>query len=260
MGRIFGPPAGADHLRGQRVGVGVAHLVIERRLANLDHLVAGRNDGRHRLTVDPHAHVPHGGEQRDVSVVQALARVQQRFSGRRFATSRIDVLSRFRRLGNAHPAAHRDGVLHHHHGVRARGQGRAGHDGDCLSGAGFAREAFARADLADDIQLAREIRRAHRKTIADGAGKRRGIAVGRHGFRQHASHGGEQRGLLDGGLGRRAQGLDDGFSRLGECQRGHRISVSQVAHLLVRAASRLALMRGGACTETRRPESRDAAR
>ena len=79
------------------------------------------------------------------------------------------------------------------------GNRRAGHDLDRLPGGDFAGEPLAGAHLADDFQLARQIDGAHRVAVADGARQRRGIAVGRDIFRQHAPGGLRKRNLLDGG-------------------------------------------------------------
>ena len=114
-------------------------------------------------------------------------------------------------------------VLHHHHGVGAGGNGRAGHDLDRLAGGDVAGKTFAGADFADDFELPGQIGGAHRVAVADGARQRGGIAVGGDIFGQHAPGGLEQAEVSStaGACAPRAHRAEHGFASLEKCQRRH---------------------------------------
>ena len=64
-------------------------------------------------------------------------------------------------------------------------------------GSDRAREPLARANLADDLQLAGKIDGAHGESVAHRARQRRRVAVGRDIFGEHASRGAIEPGLFD---------------------------------------------------------------
>ena len=163
-----------------------------------------------------------GGEHGGAAVIQALAGVQDDFVGRRFAALRIDELARLRGKGDADAAVLANGMLNHHDGVGAKGNGRASHDLDCLARTHYAREALPGADFANHLELARQVDGAHRIPIANRAGQRGDVAVGSDIFGQHASGGGFQTHFFGGGCrARGAYGGEDGLAGLVECQGRH---------------------------------------
>ena len=148
--------------------------------------------------------------------------MEDHFVGRRFRALGIDELARLGGQADADAAVHADGVLDHHHGIGARGNGRAGHDFDRLAGTDYAREALAGAHLADDLQLAGQVGGTHGITVANRAGHGGDVAVGGDVFGQHASGGRFQAGLFDGGdRARGAYGRENGLAGLGKRQRRH---------------------------------------
>ena len=214
--------AGARHLRGQGVNVGVANLEFLGDLLHFDNFVARGDDGGHRPPVDLYTTAAEGGEHGGVAVVQAFACAQNDFASRRLAAPRVDELSRFGGKADADAAVLADGVLNHHHGIGARGNGRAGHDFNRLAGTDCAREALAGAHLANDLQLAGQVDGAHGITVANRAGRGRDVAVGCDVFGQQASGGGFQARLFDGwDRARCAYVGEDGLASLVERQSGH---------------------------------------
>ena len=91
-------------------------------------------------------------------------------------------------------------VLHHHHRIGAPRHGSSGHDLHCFARPNFAGETLARAYLADDRQIAWQIRSAHSKSIAHRARNGRVIAIGPHLLREHSARGFREAHLLDGRL------------------------------------------------------------
>ncbi len=85
--------AGARHLHRQRLDIGVADLIIKRRLVHFDDLVAGSKDGDFWPAEDPDPGTADGGQQRDLGEAQASSRLQQHFVAARFASLRADVFA-----------------------------------------------------------------------------------------------------------------------------------------------------------------------
>ena len=89
-----------------------------------------------------------------------------------------------------YPVALRFRVFDHDHRVRAGGQRRAGHDGNALTRTYGAGKVPSRANFPARTQFdgrRSDVLRAHGKSIADGAMKRRIIAVRHNVLRQDSA-------------------------------------------------------------------------
>jgi len=113
-------------------------------------------------------------------------------------------------------------MLDHDDRVCSRWEGRSGHDFYGLARPYFAAKKVARTYFADDFELTRKIGRAYRKTVADRAGKGRGIAVGGRGLSKNAARRFRCRdSFYRGELTRGANMAKDGIAGVGKRQRRH---------------------------------------
>src|SRR5262245_53895306 len=141
-------------------------------------LVAGWNDRDLGTAIDRHTRMAKCSEHRGVGIIEALARLQYSFTGRGFAGPRVNELRLFNWPVVRNESAIACDVLDHDHRVGTAGKGSASHDFDGLPRIDFAWKDRAGADLANDFERARKVRRADRKAVADRTRQRRRIAVG----------------------------------------------------------------------------------
>lgn len=180
--------ARAFHLGCQRPCVRIANLVRRRGLRHFENFVS-RGDNRYAgALVNRNSRVSRRGEPRNARVIDSRAAVQNDIALVRFTSGMRDIRSRRSGLRRFHgsvvmPRA----VLHHDDSISSPGNGRAGHDFDCLSRADFFTQLFTGSDLANDAKTARQIRRAHGETIANGTVERRIVTIGDGVFRENTA-------------------------------------------------------------------------
>ena len=93
------------------------------------------------------------------------------------------------RVIGAHRGSNSGGVFHHHHGVRAGGQGSARHDLDRLTRADGAVKDGSGANFADHFEFSGQIGGADGEPVASRACEGRIVAVGRDVLGQNAAGG-----------------------------------------------------------------------
>ncbi len=118
-GQKLGRAAGANHLRGQRVGIGVADLKILGRFVEGNDLIARGEDGHGGLRENGDAAEAERGQHGDAGVIEPRAGAEDQFPFRRFARFRIDELAGLHAAGNHDALAAARDVFHHDDGVGA---------------------------------------------------------------------------------------------------------------------------------------------
>ncbi len=186
-GRTNRNPARARDLHGKRLGIGVAYLEFQGLIAHIHDFVSGCNNCHSRLPIHPDMVSRTRREKRDIGVLEALPRFENGFSRRSLGGPLIHVGAFVENRVRGHFLTCDATLFHHHHTIRATGQGSASHDFDRLPGPHFAPKNIAGANLAHDEELTWQFCGADGKSIAYGAGERGVIAVGGHIFRQYVT-------------------------------------------------------------------------
>ena len=106
-----------------------------------------------------------------------------------FGAAQVEVVAGFLSAPNMDRVAVAVDVLDHDHGVGSFGQRRSGHNLEGFTRADGAAKQLAGADFANHSQIAGQVGRPDRITVAGGAMKRGVVAVGGNGFGEDSARG-----------------------------------------------------------------------
>ena len=181
--------ARALHLRGKRPCVRIAHLTVGRILLDGHDFVARGQNGDLGPPEDTGLCRAYHCQRGDVDKVHACAAWNDYLTHFAFGASRVNEFSWFRRPFSSDVIDIARDMLDHDDLVRAARNRRASHDLDGHAGTDLAGESSARTDFADDAERTGQVHRAHGKSIADGTGDGREIAIGSDLLHEHAAGG-----------------------------------------------------------------------
>jgi hypothetical protein len=185
-GEDDGDAAGEGDLGGKGEGVGVADLVRERGLVEGDDFVSGCEDRDAGFGVDGETGGADRSAKGDAGVAEAFAGREEDGAGGGFGGLGVKVQAGSGG-GDGDVGVIAGGVFDHDDGVRAAGEGGAGHDFDGGAGLERAEGGFAGADFAEEAEAAGGIGGAHSEAIADAAGKGGNVAVCKNGVSEDAA-------------------------------------------------------------------------